>query len=198
MEKGKKPKKGMTYRGLECSTAAGQNEFDRRVRLVIDAVMDEQDHQWYETQMDDYESIAQASIDVTRPDVEKAIKTAIQDEIDASPDTTDTSFNDSMTSISTDDDTIFTSMTPVKLTTPQKLKKKMKKKKDSRRNVCSAIDPPGERASIFDGGAAGQKQHTPPLLSMTQPPQMPIRRGSRRSSSLHDLDENMIEELNRL
>ena len=172
MEQGKKPKRGMTYRGLECGTEKGQTEFDAKVKMCVDAVMDEQDHQWYETKIDDYERIAQVCIDATRSDVDRAIQIGIQDEVDATDRTfsTETLNNESFTSLSTDDDqTVFTTMTSPVPSTPQRMKKILEKKKDARssssrrtrpesRRNKKRSDPPGDRGSF------AIKQHPFPEL----------------------------------
>jgi hypothetical protein len=60
-ESGKAPKRGQTYRGLECWSVEGARELEATITRCVDAVMDEQDRQWT-TFSDDLGRLAGVSI----------------------------------------------------------------------------------------------------------------------------------------
>jgi hypothetical protein len=71
-ESGKKAKKGMSYRGLECWTTKGGRDLDLNISKCIDAVMAEQDAQW-NASIDDWERLAAASQEVTAGSAKRAL-----------------------------------------------------------------------------------------------------------------------------
>jgi hypothetical protein len=65
-DSGKAPKRGQTYRGLDCWLVEGAREFAATVTRCVDAVMDEQDRQW-RTFSDDHDRLAAVSMQISGP-----------------------------------------------------------------------------------------------------------------------------------
>ncbi|KAG7350942.1 hypothetical protein IV203_010302 [Nitzschia inconspicua] len=82
MEHRKPCRKHETYRGLESWTSQGAAYLDQVINLCVDAVMDEQDHQW-RVQKDDFERIAAISQRVTADSAKRARQVGLKDEREA-------------------------------------------------------------------------------------------------------------------
>jgi hypothetical protein len=83
VEAGKLAKKSMTYRGLECWTTVGGDLLDSSIARYVDAVMDEQDHQWDIEGKESWDRIASISHAVTGESAQRALELAKHDEVDA-------------------------------------------------------------------------------------------------------------------
>ena len=82
MEAGKAPKSSQTYRGLVDLTMEGGERLDTVLGAHVDAVMDEQDRQW-ESGQDDYEKIAEITMQLSVSAKQRALQVALLDEQDA-------------------------------------------------------------------------------------------------------------------
>jgi hypothetical protein len=78
LELGKKCKRKMTYRGLECWTEQGSVKLDESISRTVDAVMDEQDGQWA-AGLDDWNRIAKISRAVSKESRKRALELAEED-----------------------------------------------------------------------------------------------------------------------
>lgn len=82
MEHRKPCRKHETYRGLESWTSQGAAKLDQVINLCVDAVMDEQDHQW-RVHKDDFERIAAISQRATADSAKRARHVGLKDEREA-------------------------------------------------------------------------------------------------------------------
>jgi hypothetical protein len=78
LELGKKCKRKMTYRGLECWTEQGSVELDKSIARTVDAVMDEQDAQWT-AGLDSWSEMAKVSRAVSKESRNRALELAEED-----------------------------------------------------------------------------------------------------------------------
>ncbi|CAJ1932983.1 unnamed protein product [Cylindrotheca closterium] len=75
MESGKESKRESTYRGLECLSDKGKDKLDAVINSCTDAVLDEQDRQFYLFEkIQDSEMIALASMDCSEECSKKALR----------------------------------------------------------------------------------------------------------------------------
>lgn len=82
MEHRKPCRKHETYRGLESWTSQGAAKLDQVINVCVDAVMDEQDHQW-RVHKDDFERIAAISQRATVDSAKRARHVGLKDEREA-------------------------------------------------------------------------------------------------------------------
>lgn len=81
-ETGKRCKRNMTYRGLECWTDKGAAKLDEAISRTVDAVMDEQDAQWA-AGVDNWNRISSLSRAVSKESRNKAREIAEEDRREA-------------------------------------------------------------------------------------------------------------------
>eukprot|EP00980_Cylindrotheca_fusiformis_P007648 scaffold1605_cov141-Cylindrotheca_fusiformis.AAC.11 len=81
-ELGKRCKRNMSYRGLECWTDEGAARLDKAISKTVDAVMDEQDEQWA-TGVDNWDRISKLARSSSKECRSQARKTGQEDEFEA-------------------------------------------------------------------------------------------------------------------